>query len=787
MQRHPTYTRDRIRDVAARVQALIYAEVRAPELLDVAGPTGRIGVDEAERLEFRPASLGEQFGPLWSTWWFRVAATVPEAWAGSRVDLLWVTHSESTLWVDGRSVQGLNSEPRRSAAGRAPARPVPRRRAARPPHRDGLQRQVRPARRALRERSSRSCSTAAEIARFDQRAWALFHDLDVLRRLEADAANGLDPAWAGMLLHELNRFCNVWDEDDRPPGTRRRRSWRGCYAAAQRRRASTSSRRSATPTSTPPGCGRSRRPTASACARSRAQAAYMDAYPEYRFACSQAQQYDVDPASATPSCTRASADSVAGGQWVPVGGTWVEPDCNLPSGESLVRQFLLRPALLRARVRPPLPRVLEPGRVRLHRPAAADHARRRHRPLPDPEALAGTASTSPSTTRSAGRGSTAREVLAHFPPADTYNADGDGRRAAPRRPRDYRDHDRSRHSLLVFGCGDGGGGPTPAMLETLRRVARPAGRAARPRSRTRERVLRRAGGGRRRPAGASSASCTSSTTAAPTRRQAAVKRGNRRGERRAARRRAPGRGRRAGAAAPYPRERLERAVAAAPAEPVPRHPARARRSPRSYDDARRDYAAIERRRARRRRRAGRARRRRPGDAGEHDRRSPRAEVATARTAAGLGRGAGRTAPARRRGAGRRRGDARLADGVVLENAPPARRARRATAALRALVERGERPRGAGRARQRARALRGPARPRGTPGTSTRSTWRRVRDCPPGAALRGRRGDAAARRGARSSGRSAAPARCARSSGSTPARARLEFHCEVDWHESAHDC
>ena len=25
---------------------------------------------------------------------------------------------------------------------------------------------------------------------------------------------------------------------------------------------------------------------------------------------------------------------------MPVGGTWVEPDCNLPSGESLVRQFL---------------------------------------------------------------------------------------------------------------------------------------------------------------------------------------------------------------------------------------------------------------------------------------------------------------------------------------------------------------------------------------------------------------------------------------------------------------
>lgn len=28
------------------------------------------------------------------------------------------------------------------------------------------------------------------------------------------------------------------------------------------------------------------------------------------------------------------------GQFVPVGGTWVEMDCNIPSGEAFVRQFL---------------------------------------------------------------------------------------------------------------------------------------------------------------------------------------------------------------------------------------------------------------------------------------------------------------------------------------------------------------------------------------------------------------------------------------------------------------
>lgn len=33
-------------------------------------------------------------------------------------------------------------------------------------------------------------------------------------------------------------------------------------------------------------------------------------------------------------------EKVKAGQFVPTGGTWVEMDCNIPSGESLVRQFL---------------------------------------------------------------------------------------------------------------------------------------------------------------------------------------------------------------------------------------------------------------------------------------------------------------------------------------------------------------------------------------------------------------------------------------------------------------
>jgi len=111
MQRHPRYTRDRIAQVGERIRACIWADVRDPETLEVAGPTDRISLADAEGLAYNPASPGDVFGPLWSTFWFRVGATVPAEWAGERVDLLWNSHSEATLWVEGRSIQGLNMTP----------------------------------------------------------------------------------------------------------------------------------------------------------------------------------------------------------------------------------------------------------------------------------------------------------------------------------------------------------------------------------------------------------------------------------------------------------------------------------------------------------------------------------------------------------------------------------------------------------------------------------------------------------------------------------------------------
>jgi alpha-mannosidase len=66
----------------------------------------------------------------------------------------------------------------------------------------------------------------------------------------------------------------------------------------------------------------------------------LDEYPEFIFTCDSAAYYEwieeIDPAMFAEIAAR-----VAEGRWELVGGWWVEPDCNIPGGESFVRHALL--------------------------------------------------------------------------------------------------------------------------------------------------------------------------------------------------------------------------------------------------------------------------------------------------------------------------------------------------------------------------------------------------------------------------------------------------------------
>ncbi|MDQ1517788.1 MAG: alpha-mannosidase, partial [Actinomycetota bacterium] len=204
------------------------------------------------------------------------------------------------------------------------------------------------------------------------------------------------------------------------------------------------------------------RETVRKCARTFATAvALMADFPEYRFVCSAAQHL-AWMEEHYPELFARIAERVRTGQFVPVGGMWVEADCNLASGEALVRQLVLGKRYFADRFGVDCREVWLPDAFGY---TAA---------LPQIMAAAGvewfvSQKLSWNETNRFPHhtfwweGIDGTRVRAHFPPADTYNGDMSLGQLflSAREPR----------SIYPFGYGDGGGGPTREMLEAARRLS----------------------------------------------------------------------------------------------------------------------------------------------------------------------------------------------------------------------------------------------------------------------------------------------------------------------------
>ena len=194
----------------------------------------------------------------------------------------------------------------------------------------------------------------------------------------------------------------------------------------------------------------------------------MDDYADYHFSCSQAAQYDWIE-QIHPALFQQIRDKVAAGQWHPVGGMWVEPDMNLPSGESIVRQLVVGQRYFESRFGArssvvwipdvfgypgTLPQIFEQGGCT--RFVTQKLSWNKQNVFPHSTFW--------------WEGVDGSRVLTHFPPVDTYNAE-----ITPAEVRyaegNFKEHGWSNWSLMPFGHGNGGGGPTREMMERARRMA----------------------------------------------------------------------------------------------------------------------------------------------------------------------------------------------------------------------------------------------------------------------------------------------------------------------------
>lgn len=471
MQKHPELTLQRIKIFAseAGLKRKLYTE-HAPVTISVFDAPDRITYQEAVKGTYRPTQVGEKFGPFWSTHWFHVEITVPSQWAGKEVHLLWDTTSEGEVWEDGKPMQGLTGS--MSMATPSAIRPqyILTKKARGGETRSlyiemavnnlfGLGVTLEPERLAQIGTLRR-----AEIAVFDREAWDLLWDYQII----ADMAQNLplNAPRGAQALFTANQIIDRIDVDDRSTWAAGKQLAKDFLAAhngdGQLNLSAIGHAHIDTAWLWP--LAETRRK----CIRTFSTAVrYMDDYPDYRFACSQAQQYEWVK-EMSPDLYARIKEKVKSGQFIPAGGSWVEPDCNLPSGESLVRQFLYGQRLFRKEFGITCEEFWEPD-VFGYSAALPQILRQVGMKYFLTIKLSWNQFNKLSTHTFWWEGLDGSRVLTHFPPADTYNSMANVEEVLYSQ-KNYKDLDRSKEAYLLFGYGDGGGGPTLEMLEQVQRM-----------------------------------------------------------------------------------------------------------------------------------------------------------------------------------------------------------------------------------------------------------------------------------------------------------------------------
>ena len=202
----------------------------------------------------------------------------------------------------------------------------------------------------------------------------------------------------------------------------------------------------------------------------------MEQYPEYLFLQSQPQLYEYIK-NDYPDIYKQMKERIKEGRWETEGGMWLEADCNIPSGESLVRQLLLGSNFLRDEFGKEteylwlpdvfgyswaLPQILKKSGIETFMTTKISWSQYNRMPH--------------DTFK--WRGIDGSEVLTHFitttepwPESTYYTYNG---YITPQVVQEsweaYKDKDINQDLILSYGYGDGGGGVNRDMLEMRKRI-----------------------------------------------------------------------------------------------------------------------------------------------------------------------------------------------------------------------------------------------------------------------------------------------------------------------------
>ncbi|MFC8077749.1 alpha-mannosidase [Streptomyces sp. NPDC057307] len=475
------FTEDRVRKLLGRVLRPALYSAAHPLTLAAWNVVGEpVPFSDALEAAYEPMRIGDTWGRPWGTTWLRATADIPAEWAGRRVEAVFDLgfdldrgpggQAEGFVYREGSPVQGLHPYNRTVLLGDAATGgekiDLLVEMAANPNISGSQARGTHFGSRDTAGEAHLYQLRQAELAVRDENVWHLIHDIEVLDELMRELPEG--SSRRHEILHALRRAADILNPKDVA----------ATAAAGRGQLADVLSRPAHASAHTVAAVGHAHidsawlwpvRETIRKCARTFTNMTTLAAeYPELVFACSSAQQYAWIK-ERHPEIFERIKQAVAAGNWAPVGGMWVEADGNLPGGEALARQLVY-------------------GR----RFFAEEFGIDQHGVwLPD---SFGYSAAYPQLARLAGaewfltqklswnetnrlphhtfawEGIDGTRVFTHFPPVDSYVAELTAAELA-HAERNFADKGVATRSLVPFGYGDGGGGPTRSMLERARRLA----------------------------------------------------------------------------------------------------------------------------------------------------------------------------------------------------------------------------------------------------------------------------------------------------------------------------
>jgi len=427
------------------------------------------------KLEYRPIHEGEKWGNVWDCGWFRLRAQVPKGWAGAYVTVNLDFGGETLVFdAKGEPLVGLtNGSVFDARYSKDMMHLLPKCKGGESVDLwvetgcNGLFGATIHNDQARRSDPSKLHGTypgqvvTMRLCRFDYDKWQLWLDLEVLENMIAVLPeNSLRRM---QILRGTSKALDVY-------------ATQGTVAC----------RRALQPILAVPsdpatvdvyGVGHAHidtawlwpmRETVRKCARTFAsQIGLIERYPGYVFGASQAQLYAFTK-QYYPGLYAKIKKAVAAGTWEVQGGMWVEADCNLIGGESMVRQFVHGKNFFRDEFgvdvknlwlpdvfgySANLPQILQ--RAGMGYFLTQKLSWNRYNKFPHNTFM--------------WRGIDGSEVLAHFPPEDDYNS-----YVMPEslRKNEWNNQERGlvAEAICLFGIGDGGGGPKEEHIERALRL-----------------------------------------------------------------------------------------------------------------------------------------------------------------------------------------------------------------------------------------------------------------------------------------------------------------------------